>query len=72
MTAQENLSPKQFFHGSLHNIPEGDMVRTRALPAEYGYLRHNFFTTNRAVAEDGGRDPYDDRHPEHCLPDCDQ
>ena len=51
MSADQNLSAGQFYHGTTHHIPAGDSIRTRALPLEYGWLQHNYFTTDRKVAE---------------------
>jgi hypothetical protein len=52
MTADETLQPGQFWHGSWQRIDPTDTVRTRALPSEYGHMKHNYFTSSREVAED--------------------
>jgi hypothetical protein len=52
MSADETLQPGQFWHGSWHRIDPSDTVRTPALPIAYGHMQHNYFTTNRQVAED--------------------
>ena len=35
MSADQNLSAGQFYRGTVHHIPLGDSIRTRALPLEY-------------------------------------
>ena len=52
MSAARHLSPDQFFHGSMNRIEPGDSVRVGAMPPEYGKFTHNYFTTDRHVAED--------------------
>lgn len=54
MSAQDNLSPRQFYHGSQNRIEPGDTVHS--MP---GSMPHNYFTASEKVAEWYADNDYD-------------